>query len=101
MKTQEDFINYHKENPRVYELFCYFTSKVINAGFLHYSAEAIINQIRWYTDVETSGDQFKIDDHYTPYYSRKWMQEHNKEEFFRTRTSVADNNSPELGLDWD
>jgi len=45
-KTRQDFENYHNKNPEVYKLFCYFTDKVIKAGFKNFSAEAIFNQIR-------------------------------------------------------
>ena len=88
-KTRKEFEEFHANNPRVYHLFCYFTIAVINAGHSKYSAEAIFNQIRWYTTVETRGDDFKINNDYKPYYSRKFMEEYNKD-IFRTRASVAD-----------
>lgn len=90
-KTQQDFREYHANNPQVYTLFCYFADKVRKAGFKNYSAEAIFNQIRWYTDVETQDPEgFKINNDFKPFYSRKWMNEHNLNDFFRTRKSVAD-----------
>jgi hypothetical protein len=88
-KSKNQFEEFHAENPQVYRLFCYFTKQVINAGHNKYSAEAIFNQIRWYTTIETRGDEYKINNDYKPYYSRKYMAEHNVE-IFRTRSSVAD-----------
>lgn len=88
-KTRKEFEKFHADNPEVYRLFCYFTIQVINAGHSKYSAEAIFNQIRWYTTVETRGDDFKINNDYKPYYSRKFMEEYYKD-IFRTRSSVAD-----------
>jgi hypothetical protein len=88
-KSKADFLKFHEENPRVYQLFCYFTHKVIKTGRNKYSAEAIFNQIRWYTTIETRGDEYKINNDYKPYYSRMYMKDH-KCEIFRTRASVAD-----------
>ena len=89
-KSLKQFKEYHKDNPKVYQLFCYFTKQVINSGFSKYSAEAIFNQIRWYTNIETKGDEeYKLNNDFKPYYSRKYMSEHNSD-IFRTRKSKAD-----------
>lgn len=88
-KSKKQFEEFHTENPKVYQLFCYFTNQVIHAGYDKYSAEAVLNQIRWYTTIETKGEDFKINNDYKPYYSRMYMDEHNVD-IFRTRSSVAD-----------
>ncbi len=88
-KTKKEFEKFHLDNPKVYQLFCYFTQKVRTAGYTKYSAEAIFNQIRWYTTIETTGDEYKINNDYKAYYSRKYMNDH-EINIFRTRTSVAD-----------
>jgi hypothetical protein len=88
-KTRKQFEEFHANNPEVFRLFCYFTNQVINAGHKKYSAEAIFNQIRWYTTVETRGDGYKINNDYKPYYSRKYMKEFNCE-IFSIRSSMAD-----------
>ena len=94
-KSKRDFETFHADNPRVYQLFCYFTKQIINAGYQKYSAEAVFNQIRWYTTIETKGEDYKINNDYKPYYSRKYMEEHNTK-IFRTRSSVADLQNLEL-----
>jgi hypothetical protein len=88
-KTRKQFEEFHANNPNIFRLFCYFTKQVINAGHQKYSAEAIFNQIRWYTTVETRGDEYKVNNDYKPYYSRKYMKEFNSN-VFRVRASVAD-----------
>lgn len=88
-KSRKQFEEFHANNPEVFRLFCYFTNQVINAGHKKYSAEAIFNQIRWYTTVETRGDGYKINNDYKPYYSRKYMKEFNCE-IFSIRSSMAD-----------
>lgn len=90
MNNKEKFEAYHAENPQVWKMFKYFTSKVRNKGFKNYSAEAIFNQIRWYTDIETNDPQFKINNNHKPFYARKYMKEKNCEGFFRIRKSKAD-----------
>jgi hypothetical protein len=74
-RLQDRFEVYHKENPRVYELFVKFAKEVKAAGFKNFSANAIFERIRWYVSVETVGDKFKVNDNYRPYYARKMMQD--------------------------
>ena len=80
------FQQYHLENPQVWELFQRFTIEVIRAGHKHYSARAVFQRIRWHTSVETRGDDFKINDHYSSRYARMFHVKYPKfEGFFRTR----------------
>ena len=58
----------------VYDLFKKYTFEAIMAGREHFSVISIFERIRWYTDVETQGDPFKIN-HFAAYYGRKFMQD--------------------------
>tara|TARA_R110002126_G_scaffold118575_1_gene258779 strand:- start:739 stop:1029 length:291 start_codon:yes stop_codon:yes gene_type:complete len=70
-----EFINFHEKNPKVYQLFCKFTEQIIAAGFKSYSAKAVIERIRWHTDiVHNDGDEFKITNNHTAYYARHYME---------------------------
>ena len=83
---QERFVEYHQENPHVYELVKKYTFEAIASGLTHFSMASIIERIRWFTEIETSGDKFKINQNYQTYYGRKFMQEFPQHEgFFRTR----------------
>ena len=83
---EEKFEVYDKENPVVYELFVKFAKEAKSSGRKTFSANAIFERIRWFVDVETSGDSFKVNNNYRPYYARKMMQEFLEfEGFFRTR----------------
>lgn len=62
--------SWHNENPHVWELFKRFTFQAINAGYKRYSSRVIIERIRWHTEIETKGDQFKMCNNHTPYYAR-------------------------------
>ena len=83
---EEKFDVYDKENPHIYLLFVKFTKEAKGSGRCSYSSNAIFERIRWFVDVETSGDTFKINNNYRPYYARKMMQDYPEfSGFFRTR----------------
>lgn len=68
---------YHKKNPRVYNLFCIETFKAIKMKKTKLSSKMIINFIRWNMYLETVGsDEYKINDAFTPYYARLFEHEH-------------------------
>jgi hypothetical protein len=82
-----DFRKYHAANPHVYQLFRRFTLQVINTGRERYGAKSIFEQIRWHTEIESKGEDFKINNNYTPFYARMFMYEYPQNDgFFRLRT---------------
>jgi hypothetical protein len=82
---------WHRTNPHVYELFKQFTFDVIRRGHKHYSSKAIFERIRWHTEIETAGEEFKMSNNYTPYYARLFMKDFPEHaEFFRTKTLRSD-----------
>jgi hypothetical protein len=86
MSNIEKAKQFDKENPQVYTLFKQFTFEAIQAGRKVLSAELIINRIRWETEVVTTGDTYKINQNWKPYYARKFMQDFPEyRDFFRTR----------------
>ena len=65
---EEKFLEYHTENPHVYELFKKYCSAALDSGRQHYSAYA------------------KLNNNHRPYYARMYqMQFPNRAHFFRTR----------------
>jgi len=78
---------FHNDNPMIFLLFERFTFEVIERGRDQYSSKAIFERIRWHTDIETNGKEFKMSNNYTPYYARFFMIKHPQYEgFFRTQT---------------
>lgn len=71
----EQFEQFHKDNPHVFELFKKFAYEALRAGFDTFSAYAIRERIRWFTSIETSGTPYKLSNNFTPYYARKLMRE--------------------------
>lgn len=101
---REHCIRFHKENPKVWDLFEKFTLDRISKGFNHYSVNSIFEQIRWETDqADKSGrSKFKINNNHRPFYARRFMRKYEGHDgFFRTREQfskqVPATNLPELG----
>lgn len=85
-KLKRAWWEWHKQNPHVYKLFEKYTYDAINAGFEHYSVNAIVERIRWHADIETTGDKFKINNNHRAYYARYFHHMHPEHEgFFRIR----------------
>lgn len=90
--TVDEFKIYHKENPHVYEAFKKFTFQVIGSGRKYFSARAIYERIRWYTQVEDNQITFKMSDHPMPFYARLFEFENPVYKgFFRKNKCEADN----------
>jgi hypothetical protein len=86
LSIEDRFWAFHQANPKVYQLFDRFTQQVIERGHKRFSADAVLHRIRWETSVVTRGDQFKINDHYSAYYSRMWMNDNPAyDDIFATR----------------
>ena len=84
MKNQAEA--FHNKHPEVWVKFIEFTFDRINKGYKNYSVKAIFERIRWHTDIETNGEEFKMSNNYTPYYARFFMHEHPQYQgFFRTQ----------------
>ncbi len=85
-KNKKAWWAFHKANPHVYKLFEELTFRAIARGRQRYSAQTIIEQIRWHFDIETGDESFKLNDHHKPYYARYFMHLHPEHEgFFETR----------------
>ena len=90
LTNKEKFEKYHKENPHVFEMFKSFAFDAINSGVKALSAQLIIERMRWESMLKTTGERYKINNNYPPYYSRLFMEEFPEyENYFTTRQQVA------------
>ena len=81
---------YHKDNPHVYDLVEHFTFDIIDRGYENYSINSVFERIRWHTDIETEGEQFKLSNNHRAYYARLFMFNHPKHGgFFRTKRTAS------------
>lgn len=84
------FAKYHRENPHVYELICRYADEAIAVGRRHLSMKLLFERIRWYTQIETTGDELKLNNNFTACYARLWLRRHpGFPDFFETRESPA------------
>lgn len=91
MLTYDKFLTYHKDNPHVYRMFEKFALEAINHGREHLGAAAIVERMRWYTNIETKGEAFKIGNDYRAFYARMFEDNYpHHKGFFRKRRSIAD-----------
>ena len=85
------FNEYDQSNPQVWQLFKQFARDAYQAGHGRFSAQSIIERIRWKTSVEPRGGEFKINNDFVACYARKFHKENpHLDGFFRTRHSSAD-----------
>ena len=85
-KRKKKWWEWHKENPEIWKKFEEYTLEAIEAGRKNYSHWAIVQRIRWNTEIETKGGEFKISNDYICFYARLFnarYPEHNG--FFRLK----------------
>lgn len=71
----EKFFQFHSDNPKVYELFVGFANQLYGSGRANYGSHAIVERIRWHTNIETSTTEkdFKISNNHQVCYCRLLM----------------------------
>ena len=84
-----NFKRFHRNNPMVFSKIVEYADRARQTR-THYSIEIIINVVRFWTDLDGTGDPFKINNNYKPYYARMYMQYRNCKGFFEIRGSIAD-----------
>lgn len=73
-RLEREFDEFDAANPEVWDLFRRFAFEAILAGRRRFSADAIMHRIRWFTQIETTGRPFKLNDHYSAFYARKFVR---------------------------
>ena len=80
-KTRKDqlyaeWLDFHRDNPEIYQLICRFTQELINIGRKRYSMNGVFERIRWHTATTTSDKNFKMPQNHRAHYSRLWLDDH-------------------------
>jgi len=71
------FQTFHRSNPHVYEKFKEVALGLIQKGYKRLSSKMIIEYIRCRFMMKTrSNDDFKINNNYTPFYTREFQKEY-------------------------
>jgi hypothetical protein len=90
---------FHRENPYVYILFEQYTFEAIRAGHRQYGAKSVCERLRWHTDMEITGDTFKISNNNTALYARLFHLLHPKfDGFFRIKARKSERNPEDREL---
>lgn len=66
----ENFLDWLRDNQHIWIAFVSETSKVINAGFKHYSARTIIHVLRHHSALAEKDSEWKINNNISPYLAR-------------------------------
>lgn len=83
---QVSFEKFHADNPQVYKLLAQFARQVKASGRTQYGIENLFARLRWHVEIETTGDQFKLNNNMRSRYARLIMeQEPDLKGFFTTR----------------
>jgi len=72
--VRERFLEFHAENPHVYKALLRFALEAYAAGRGRFSMRAIFHRARWYTRIETTDPDWKINDRWSPHYARMMME---------------------------
>ena len=83
---------FHVEHPEVWDLFVKFTLEKVALGYHHFGAKSVVERIRWETSAGGSEPDLKFNDHYVPFYSRRFNRLHphlGDGEFFRVREQTS------------
>lgn len=85
----EDFEKFHAANPHVYRILVREARTwMTETGRGTVGIELLYSRARWILAFETMGDDYKLNDHFTSYYSRLIMfEEGDLNGLFNTRRS--------------
>jgi len=73
--SMKDFEEHLENNPHIYPMFKKFALEAAKYRDV-FSASAIIQRIRWDTALYENDSKFKLANHWSPFYAKKFMEEH-------------------------
>jgi hypothetical protein len=94
---EAQFVKFHQENPKVYQLWDRFTKEAIAKGHTKIGSAMILERIRWETSVATvnarpDGERLKLNNNFKSYYARLWMSKNPQhKDIFPTKRVEGDN----------
>ena len=76
LTTTERFERFDRANPHVHALFLHELERWVGEGRGRIGMSLLFGRARWVlTKLSTVGEEFKLNDHHLPYYSRKILAE--------------------------
>ena len=87
---EQRFLDFHAANPHVYAAIVRLAKQLRASGATAGSMKQIFEVLRWEHKLRTNGEEFVLNNSYTPFYSRMVMdQEWGFKGFFETREQKA------------
>ena len=78
-------------HPGIYPLFRELAAKVRRQGFVRYSADSLLHQMRWHHHVEKGNREFVVNDHWGAVLARRLIRDDpTYSTFFELRKSKHD-----------
>lgn len=71
--TEQKFEAFHRRNPHVYKAIVQIALDLKARGFGRCSIWLIFNRLRWLYAIQTSGDEYRLNNNFTAYYARLVM----------------------------
>jgi hypothetical protein len=86
---QQQFELFHELNPEVYDMIVGIALDLKEMGFKNAGIALIFERLRWLYAIQTTGDDYKLNNNYRAFYARLVMyREPELEDFFRLREQV-------------
>lgn len=83
---QERFEHFHKLNPAVLDAIVRIAKQLKGRGFRQAGMKLIFERLRWLYALQTSGEDYKLNNNYTAFYARLVMHQHPElDGFFKLR----------------
>ena len=77
---------FHQDHVEVYHKLVDLCRECTQRGLKRYGIRALWERMRWHFQVEKGDEEFKLNDHFPPYYARFIMERHPEfRGFFETR----------------
>lgn len=86
LSRKQQWEEFHRINPDVYQKLKAITLDMKRRGIHHWAIEAVYNRLRWLYKFQTHGDDYKLNNNWKSFYSRKLMEDEAElEGFFEVR----------------
>lgn len=82
--TQEAFKQHLTDNPEMWDMFREYAIHIAKRG-LKYSAGGILHRMRYETMVSEKYGAFKVNQNWSSFYARKFIEDYPQYNIFRTK----------------
>jgi hypothetical protein len=86
LTIEEQFRRFHEANPHVARILAQMALDLKRRGREHFGMKALFEALRYYSALQTEGDEWKLNNNHTSFYARLLMDRHPElEDFFEIR----------------